>query len=221
MRALATSLALLVALASFSVLRSGATAAIALEELRTAPVPLGPQDPLPAIWTHGEAHAFILACLEALSPDLAPLVPPRFGEAAQSNCRQLAKKNARARPTDARSYLLGAALAARAGRIDEQLHDLRIAAQLAPFEGWQAERRIVALLAIPTDAMSPEQDATHAELVRHAAAIALTTQSGAEMLAVYFVQRPQLRPFLSELFENASLSDRTRLHNLVRLRGDV
>lgn len=221
MRAFATALALIVVLASLTVLRSGIATTVALQDLRGSPVPLGPQDPLPVVWTAGGAHQLILACLEALSPDLAPLVPLRFGDAAQANCRQLAERNIRARSTDARSYLLRAALAARTGQVDAQLQDLRIAAQLAPFEGWQAERRLVALLAIPSDTMSAEQGLGRANLVRQAAEIAVTTQSGAELLAAYFVQRPTLRTLLSDVFERANPSDRTRMRNLVRLRGDV
>jgi len=221
MRIFVIVLAVCTAFASLFVLRSEVATASVLRELHATPVPLGPQSKVPPIWTAGEAHGLILACLEALSPDVAQLLPPRLARQSRQVCDDLAGQNMRARPTDARSYMLRAAVAARSGQIERQLDDLHRAARLAPFEGWQAEHRLVALFAMPSEVLSPEQTKVQARLVLQAAEIAQTTQNGAELLAAYFVQRPKLRTLLRTAFERAGPADRTRVFNLIRLQGNV
>lgn len=221
MRFAAILISCFVAISSLLVLRAEVTTTSLLRQLREAPVSIGPQKLLPRVWTFRAAHELTIECLNAFAPDIQELMPRRLAQNAFDACLGLASDSAHARPSDGRPWLLKAALAGYSGDIDAQLDFLTQAGERAPFESWQAERRLVSLLSLPLDALSADQRQKAHELVISAAEIAQTTQSGAELLAAYFVRRAHLRPMLSESFARALPSDQTRLINLIRIGGDV
>lgn len=210
-----------VAVASMAVLRGELAAVSVLRDLRAQPVQLGPSEALPRVWTSGPAQALTLECLDVFAPDIRALLPVRIAKRSHAACLDMAQWMIRSRPSDGRGPLLKAALAAQDGTLDEQLHYLQIAADLAPFEGWQAERRLVALFALDRDVLNDAQTRRVTALVHNAVSVAVTTQSGAELLADYFIRRPHLRPVLTAGFAGATAENRTRIVNLIRIRGDV
>jgi len=146
-----------------------------------------------------------------MSVPLAALQPEIAHTATADACSDLSRRAIALMPTYGFAHFV-AALAAfhRNEQRGAQSH-LEKSAEFARFEGWLAERRLALVVyQMPGDALLASTT------VKSDIATLLTTQSGAELLARYFLRRPASRTIISEVATGADEKDQTRLLNILR-----
>ncbi len=155
----------------------------------------------------------------ALTPDWRSLLPEPARQNLMRRCGQVQSQGHSGWPGDGVAHLLGAALAAADGQPKVMTEALTKAQTLARHEGWQAERRFVLLASEFSAEPNGATSASIAGLMVGDIDTMLATQSGAELMAAYYIRRPALRVFIKLALGKASAADRTRLLNLIRISG--
>jgi hypothetical protein len=149
-------------------------------------------------------------CAKALAPPLVELRPRERVRAFAETCARLARATVAAMPTHGLAYYLQALLENLDGTPSARDRLLAQSARFAPAEGWLAERRFSLAIGrqLPDNAYENSQLAADT-------AILLTTQSGAELVAEYYFQRPGSRAYIARIADRAARRDQTRLLNLL------
>ncbi len=198
-------------------------AARLIRQADASAIPLGPLAAPVRAWSHssfrGMAGACLDACLDALTPDWRSLLPEPARQNLMRRCGQVQSQGHSGWPGDGVAHLLGAALAAADGQPKVMTEALTKAQTLARHEGWQAERRFVLLASEFSAEPNGATSASIAGLMVGDIDTMLATQSGAELMAAYYIRRPALRVFIKLALGKASAADRTRLLNLIRIGG--
>ncbi len=163
----------------------------------------------------------LLACITALTPPVSRLRTGRELRMTSESCADLAGRILATMPTHPSAYLVQALVSDRARDRAGRDRALALSAAFAPFEGWLAQRRFaLAVAASEPDAQggAPTAPAPDPVLERDIATL-LTFQSGAELLARYYVLRPGVRDLIAAQAGLASPHDQTRFLNQLRKRG--
>ncbi len=163
----------------------------------------------------------LLACITALTPPVSRLRTGAELRTTSASCGDLAGRILATMPTHPSAYLVQALVSAQARDLAGRDRALTQSAAFSPFEGWLAQRRFALAVAAPApDAQdsAPTAPAANPALGRDIATL-LTTQSGAELLARYYVLRPGVRDVIAAQAKLASPHDQTRFLNQLRRRG--
>ncbi|MBV1869046.1 MAG: hypothetical protein KUG69_14260 [Marinosulfonomonas sp.] len=123
-------------------------------------------------------------------------------------CASFARDTLNSIPTHGFAHFVSAAAARELGEHSQSLRNFRNSATNAPFEGWIAERRFV----LAVNAEDPElMDAVQADI-----STLLSTQSGAELLALYYSHSVDLPARINRAFLSATRAQEQRFINLLR-----
>ncbi|MGR3661534.1 MAG: hypothetical protein ACU0CA_10185 [Paracoccaceae bacterium] len=149
------------------------------------------------------AHRVLFACDVVMAVPLVGLQPQSRRKTTARVCGSFAAQVIAVMPGHGFAHLI----AARATD-DRAVRDgyLATSAQLAPFEGWQAERRFV---------FGANAGALDQQALRQDAATLLTTQSGAELLSRYYLRRRETQFPISTAVDQASAKDQQRFLNFL------
>lgn len=155
----------------------------------------------------------LLACDRSMSSPLSNFQTAADLQGTAATCADFASRVTGWQPTHGFAYLVAAQAAhirgARAQR-DELLEKSR---GFAPFEGWLVQRRVSLII----NQRSADKSALDYQLDADLSTL-LTTQSGAELLAAYYLHRPDIRQLLASVTETATLRHQVRFMNQLRLR---
>ena len=156
-------------------------------------------------------HDALTSCDRAMSLPLAALQPKIAQTKTADACSKLSRRAIALMPTHGFAHFVAAQAAFyRDDRRAAQSH-LEKSVEFARFEGWLAERRLALVVyQMPGDALSASAT------IKSDIATLLTTQSGAELLARYFLRRPASKTIISKVATTADASDQTRLVNILR-----
>lgn len=156
-------------------------------------------------------HDALMSCDRAMSVPLAALQPEIARTATADACAKLSRRALALMPTYGFAHFVAAQAAFHRNEQQAAQSHLEKSVKFARFEGWLAERRLALVVyQIPGDALLASAT------VKSDIATLLTTQSGAELLARYFLRRPASRTVISEVATTANESDQTRLLNILR-----
>ena len=161
----------------------------------------------------GASRKALRACIADLAPPYADLLPTLDITARNTNCSRSAKRALRQMPTDGLASFVLALSAYRTGDTGRQDAMLAQSVRFAPHEGWLAQNRFVFAIA----SQMQFREANIASIRRDIATM-LDTQFGAELLARYFLRRPEVRAQILAVSKTASGGRQQRLANLVRQR---
>ncbi len=163
----------------------------------------------------------LLACITGLTPPASRLRTGGELRAISGACGDLAGRVLGTMPTHPSAHLVQALVRDRANDPSGRDRALALSAAYAPFEGWLAQRRFaLAVAASDTGTQDGGQAAPAATpALRSDIATLLTTQSGAELLARYYVLRPGVRDVIAAQARLATPHDQTRFLNQLRQRG--
>ncbi len=156
-------------------------------------------------------HDALMRCDRAMSTPVAALQPKTALAKTANNCSGLSRRAIALMPTHGFAHFVAAQAAFhRDDQLAAQSH-LEKSAEFARFEGWLAERRLALVVhQTPGDALPASTT------IKSDVATLLTTQSGAELLASYFIRRPATRTLISNVAATADTNDQTRLVNILR-----
>ena len=161
------------------------------------------------------------ACLDTLHPAKREMLTARMRDRVASNCGRLAAHIRTLWPTDARGNIVLSSLVAAIAGEGTRVSNLGEATAKAPNQGWMAELRLVELLLLgDMEEPARRSDIWH-QLVTQNASVALLTDSGADLVAAWYVRRPALRDVLGEAIEQAAPDHRTRAIARIRIGGRV
>ena len=156
-------------------------------------------------------HDALISCDRAMSAPLAALQPKIAQAETADACSRLSRRAIALMPTYGFAHFVAAQAAFHRDDQRAARSHLEMSVEFTRFEGWLAERR----LALVVYQMSG--DALLASTtVKSDIATLLTTQSGAELLARYFLRRPASRTVISVVATTANENDQTRLVNILR-----
>jgi hypothetical protein len=126
-----------------------------------------------------------------------------------AHCSRLANHAIALMPTYGLAYLVAARAAHVFGDDTAATGYLSASQEFAPFEGWIAKRRFIfAANQLGAETVSLSRDLANL----------LTIQSGAELVAGYFVHRPELQMTIATVAQNSLSPDFQRFLNVVRAR---
>jgi hypothetical protein len=153
----------------------------------------------------------LIGCDRAISAPIAALQPKIARISIAAACADLARRTIARMPTHGLAHFVAAQAAYhRADPRAAQSH-LEKSVAFAGFEGWLAERRLALVVyRMPGDSLQASTT------IKSDIATLLTTQSGAELLARYFVRRPASRALIADVAATASARRQTRLTNILR-----
>ncbi|MFV2003428.1 MAG: hypothetical protein ACC619_10665 [Paracoccaceae bacterium] len=152
----------------------------------------------------------LLGCDAAMSGPVAVLQTRTTRQNTARTCAALADRALRQMPTHGTASLVAARAALQRGERGAAATYLARSAQYAGFEGWLAERRFAIVMNQP-----PGDDFAVSATLQSDIATLLTTQSGAGLVALYFVRRPAGRATITAVASRANIADQTRLTNIL------
>jgi len=150
------------------------------------------------------------SCARVLAPPLVDLRPRNQVRAFADACAELARRSVAAMPTHGLAYYLQALVENLNRNRSARDRLLAQSARFAPAEGWLAERRFSLAMGRQLSDRTNENQQLLADT-----AILLTTQSGAELLAETYYQRPGSRPFIASVAHRAAAWNQARFLNLL------
>ncbi|MBV1903592.1 MAG: hypothetical protein KUG58_08160 [Marinosulfonomonas sp.] len=147
-------------------------------------------------------------CDVELLPSVSAFRTSRHRLATAQICSSIAYGALQKIPTHGFAHYISAASERELGNLSESLRSFRKSIKYAPFEGWIAERRFVhAVNSGDTEVM---------DVLQPDLATLLSTQSGAELLAIYYGHPSDLPPRINRAFMSASPAQEQRFINLLR-----
>jgi len=152
----------------------------------------------------------LLSCDTAISPTFSAFRTTRQRQATAHNCASFAKAVLQLSPTHGFAHFIASASDHEIGDRSGRLLALRRSIQHAPFEGWIAERRFALAVRV--------RDLELLDAVEPDIRTLLSTQSGAELLARYYDQTPDLARRINQAFLSVSSHEEQRFINLLRRR---
>ncbi|MGR3343181.1 MAG: hypothetical protein ACU0DI_08165 [Paracoccaceae bacterium] len=156
-------------------------------------------------------HDALMSCDRAMSVPLAALQPEIARAATADACSELSRRAIALMPTYGFAHFVAAQAAFHRNEQRAAQFHLEKSVEFARFEGWLVERRLaLVVFQMPGDALLASPT------VKSDIATLLTTQSGAELLARYFLRRPVSRTIISEVAATADENDQTRLLNILK-----
>lgn len=181
---------------------------LAVNAASIGPISLGVTAGLPESASRAGAVLLTRACIAALMPQGWELHTSRARDGTLAHCREYA-----ARATAGGDVaLLQALVAFRRGEDAAILAGLAAAQAAAPYQGWQAERRLVLLTATRAEGLDgPDWQALAATDI----AALLHSQSGAELVARHYRQKPDMRALIAAALNRAEPANQRRLLNLL------
>lgn len=155
-------------------------------------------------------HGLLMSCDRSLSVPVAYLRPINETLVIAETCLKIARATFSKNPTHGFAYFIAAL--AEHHRNNQQIRNIYLqkSVNYTPFEGWLAERRFVLAMNSRYEETAPEYIAISQDV-----ATLLTTQSGAELLAIYYTLRPESRDLITAVNDVASSANQTRLSNLL------
>ena len=152
----------------------------------------------------------LMGCDSAMSAPIAALQPKAARTNTAAACADLSRRAIALMPTHGLAHFVAAQAAYHRGDPKAAQSHLEKSVQFARFEGWLAERRLALVIY-----RMPGEAVLASTTIKSDIATLLTTQSGAELLARYFLRRPASRALIGDVAATASASDQTRLTNLL------
>jgi len=152
-------------------------------------------------------QAILLSCDAAMSAPLAQFQTRQNLLKTAGACGEFASRVLGWMPSHGFAQFVAAQAANHSNEWAARDNFLQSSQYFTPFEGWLAQRRytLAVNLAEPPGFTYTVDAAT-----------LLTTQSGAELLAAFYVHRPASRPVLASLAATASPRDQARFLNQLR-----
>jgi len=159
-------------------------------------------------WSLNAIQNTLLACDHAMSSPYSDFQIASDLRATASACAGFARRVISWAPTHGFALFVAAQAANIDGAPEIQASYLGKSQKFAPFEGWLAERRF---------ALRSKQifdpDVAPDLLLDAEMSTLLTTQSGAELLATFYLHRPELRTTLARIAGRSTAQNQTRFLN--------
>ena len=155
-------------------------------------------------------HSVLMSCDRAMSLPVAYLMANAERSNTADYCYATAQNIIAKMPTHGFAYFVAALAEHHREKFSSRKSLLEKSATFAPFEGWLSQRRYVLAMNPRKSELPPATNQ-----IEHDIATLLTTQTGAELLTNYYIQRPETRELLNRVATSASTKNQTRLSNLL------
>ncbi len=149
----------------------------------------------------------LLSCDAALSEPTSLLQPTSSFNLITQHCNRVAANTLRWMPSHGHAHFVAALAAHQLGDTHGRAIHVENSQKNAPFEAWLAERRF-ALAMNQIDISDRDTPGLRADIIT-----LLSTQSGAELLAAYYLRKPTSRSVLGSVAAGAVAEDRVRFLN--------
>lgn len=199
--------------ASLSVAQLRATQIIAAAY--SEPIALGLDRTPPKALPFSTTRQVARICLETFEVGRRALLPPRMGAHAAGHCAAFVAHAKMSFSNDGALHLIEAQLALYEGQSKAAEQALIISFTHAPYEGWLSQKRFAELAQLTRD----YPDGPWKTLLKREAAALLHSQSGAELVARYYVQRKELRVAMAEVLDHSPRDLHERFFNQVRVQS--
>ncbi len=159
-------------------------------------------------------NGVLRSCDRFLSLPIAQLLTENDLLETTAACLSISRSLSFWMPTNGLAYLVAARASTGGTNMVAKIRLIELSQSFSPVEGWLSERRFT-LIANSNDSETFDSF----RLIEPDIATLLTTQSGAELLAAFYIRRAGIRSDLSLAVSKASSANQIRFVNQIRLQG--